>query len=186
MQRYTIDEIYAKKKKIENRQKVKKIIMYIIIIPLILYNLIILFQVFAKSNTTPNVLGHKTFVIISGSMVPELQIGDIAVVKNVEKSELKVGDVISFREGNTVTTHRISGILEDGKYKTKGDANNADDTNPVEYANIEGKLAFSIPKIGYLVILVQNKVGIIVVGILIYIMYIINKNGLEKKNKRNS
>jgi len=48
MQRYTIDEIYAKKKKIENRQKVKKIIMYIIIIPLILYNLIILFQVFAK------------------------------------------------------------------------------------------------------------------------------------------
>lgn len=181
MKRYTIDEIYSKKEKKERSKKIRKALIYIIIIPLLLYNAIILFQVFANGNTTPNVFGYKTFVIVSGSMEPELEIGDIAVVKNVNKDELQVGDVISFREGNAVVTHRITEITEEGKYKTKGDANNTEDTNPVDFINIEGKLSFRISKVGYAVIFIQNKIGIVIIGVIIYILYIHNKNAEEKR-----
>lgn len=181
MQRYTIDEINSMKEKKEKNKKIKRIIIYIIIIPLLLYNAIILFQVFANGSTTPNVFGYKTFVIISGSMEPNLNIGDIAVVKSVDKEELKVEDVISYREGNAIVTHRITEITEDGLYKTKGDANNAEDVSPVKFENIEGKFSFKISKLGYLIIFIQNKIGIIVVAILIYILYISNKRVEEKR-----
>lgn len=89
MQRYTIEDINSLKNKKEKNSRVRRIIIYILIIPLILYNVIILFQVFFYGNTTPDIFGYKTFGIISGSMTPTLNIGDIAVVKNLDKKIVK-------------------------------------------------------------------------------------------------
>ena len=182
MKRYTVDEIYAKKKKKEMRRKMMRIIVYILVIPILIYNVTIVYQLFSSSNTTPSFFGYKTFVIVSGSMLPELQIGDIVVIKNVEQSDINEEDIISFREGNAIVTHRVKEIIEGEniQYRTKGDANNAEDANLVEIGDVEGEYSFKIPKLGKIIIFMQNKVGIIVIAILIYILYICNKNKEER------
>lgn len=178
--RYTIDEIYSKKNKKEKRNKIFKIIIYILVIPILIYNIAILTQSFINSNETPSFLGYKSFVIVSGSMLPELEIGDIVVVKQIDE-DLKEGDIISFREGNSIVTHRIDHVIDSGKrFITKGDANNAEDVNPVNLENVEGIYSFKIPKLGKFILFMQNKTGIIVVAILIYIFYNISKNNEEK------
>lgn len=179
--RYTIEEIYSKKNKKEKQRKVMRIIVYILIIPILIYNMVILFQAFSNSDEMPNFLGYKSFVIVSGSMLPELEIGDIVVVKSINEVNLKEGDIISFREGNSIITHRIDHVIDNGKrFITKGDANSSEDINPVDLENIEGIYEFKIPKFGKFVLFMQNKTGIIIIALIIYILYIVNKNKEEK------
>ena len=104
---YTNEEL---SKKIKNRKKVKyitNILIYIIVFPLLIYNISLIIQALVDSSKTPSFLGIKTYVIISGSMRPEIEIGDIVVAKNVSEDELNVGDIICFRQGQSVITHRI-------------------------------------------------------------------------------
>ena len=83
-----------------------------------------------NKSETPNFFGIKTFVIISGSMEPNLKISDIVIIKRCEQNELKENDIISFRSGQSVITHRINKIIETEngvEYITKGDNNNTKD-----------------------------------------------------------
>lgn len=87
-------------------------------------------------------------VILTGSMEPIIYPGDAAILEKVKsKNELKVGDIIQFNAGNYFIVHRIISI-ENNKFKTKGDNNNAPDTNLVSFEQIKGKVLFQIPKIG--------------------------------------
>ena len=152
-------------------------------LPILIYNLSLIIQSVLKPYETPNFLGIKTYVIISGSMQPELKIGDIVVVKKITQEDLKVGDIISFRHGQSVITHRISRIIEeDGerKYITKGDFNNAEDSESVTYNNIEGKVIRSVPQFGKIALMLQDKIVIIFLIIVLYI-YLVYSGKLKKK-----
>lgn len=179
---YTQDAI---KKKKEKRRKLKNrivIIVYIIVIPLLLYNISLIIQSVVNSEETPEFFGIKTFVIISGSMEPEIEIGDIVIVKEADNYE--VGDIISFRQGQNIITHRISEIEEvDGeiRYRTKGDNNNTEDSGTITPDVIEGKVVNIIPFIGKVIFLLKDKVTIIVILILLYIY--ISHSGKVKERK---
>lgn len=87
---------------------------------------------------------------------------------------MQYGDIIAFREGNTVIVHRIHQIIDiDGKikYQTKGDNNNTPDNNLVEAKNIEGVYKFKIPQIGNVFMFIYNNFIIIIVILLIIIIY---------------
>ena len=118
------------KKRIDRKKKIDNIfsrILYILIIPLLIYNVSLIIQSVIKPSETPDFLGIKTYVIISGSMEPNLNIGDIVITKKISKDKLKEGDIISFRQGQSVITHRIKEVIytnEGTEYKTKGDNNN--------------------------------------------------------------
>ncbi len=158
--KYTNDAIKRRKNIEDNIKKRFNIIIYIILIPILIYNISLIIQSLVKTSETPNFLGIKTYVIISGSMESELQIGDIVIVKKVGQDELKNGDISSFRQGQSVITHRISEVIEkDGKvqYKTKGDNNNAEDSGSISYDMIEGKVVKHISKIGNIAIILQNQ-----------------------------
>src|SRR6266498_1989012 len=62
----------------------------------------------------------KALVVRSGSMEPTLPVGSLIVAK--KQSHYQVGDVITFKQGNSFVTHRINNI-ENGAFQTKGDAN---------------------------------------------------------------
>lgn len=113
----------------------------------------------------------NAYVVLSGSMLPNIQIKDIVVTKKVPEEELNIGDIITFispdtRFGGISVTHRIvdkyynetAGIYE---YKTRGDANNVTDAVPVPNANILGKVILKIPKLGYLQDIIASKAGLI-------------------------
>ena len=180
---YTNDAIKTRKNKENKFKKNINIIIYIFLLPILIYNVSLIIQSVLKPYETPNFLGIKTYVIISGSMQPELKIGDIVVVKKTIQESLKVGDIISFRHGQSVITHRISRIIvEDGetKYITKGDFNNAEDSESVTYKNIEGKAIRSIPQLGKIALMLQDKIVIIFLIIVLYI-YLVYSGELKKK-----
>ena len=183
---YTDQEI-NKRLKIENRiRNILYGIMYAVLIIIMVYNISLIAQSILKPNKTPSFLGVKTYVIISGSMEPNIEIGDIVVVKAEEN--LDIGDVISYRKGQSVITHRITQINknENGEieYKTRGDNNNVEDEESIKPSNIEGKVIKIVPKLGNVTLILQNKVIIIFIFIIFYIYVSRNYKKNKKVNER--
>lgn len=181
--RYTNDEIIKKSKRINRRRKIIKTLIYIIAIPIILYNISLIFFSVINKNETPSFFGIKTFVIISGSMEPELNIGDIVIIKECSQDELKENDIISYKYGKSEITHRIIQIeeKEDGKeYITKGDNNNVRDNENVRYENIEGRCIGKIRHLGKLVLILKNKIVLVGIILVFYLVYA----GDTKRNQK--
>lgn len=82
--------------------------------------------------------GYTTLIVSSGSMQPELMVGDVIIIK--ECDSYNKGDIITFNVNNEyLVTHRIIEEKEN-HYITKGDNNNSADENIVTEEQIEGKL----------------------------------------------
>ena len=97
----------------------------------------------------PYLFRYKPLVVLSGSMEPTFKTGGIIYYKHALPEEIKVGDIITFRNGDIFVSHRVNSIV-DNLYETKGDANNTPDAIKVKYSDIVGKDAdFCIPYIGY-------------------------------------
>lgn len=102
--------------------------------------------------------------IASGSMSPEIGIGDAVLVKKVNlDSDISKGDVIVYEHNDLNIVHRviIKEIGTDGKitYRTKGDANNSEDKIDLNIEDIKGKVLVKIPFIGYPSIWFSELIG---------------------------
>ena len=170
---YTDEAISLRKSKISKIKKNIKKVIYVFLIPLLIYNISLIVQAVLRPNQTPAFFGYKMYVIISGSMEPELYVGDIAVVKALKKDEkINKDDVISFRQGQTVITHRVKEIINVNgidKYKTKGDNNNSEDIILIDRNAIEGKMVGKIKSLGNTVLALKNTTLIIVIVLFYYI-----------------
>ena len=85
-----------------------------------------------SGNWQPPLFG--AYVIISGSMEPNIHVYDVIVSKRVDTTELKEGDVITFFSndnrfyGVTITPRIVEVIdAEEGIFRTRGEANNVED-----------------------------------------------------------
>jgi signal peptidase len=128
--------------------------------------LVILVVILAMLLAGARLLGLQVYTVLSGSMEPNYHVGSIIYVKKVDPATLKVGDAISFLiSENTVATHRIVEVLPDEtnpqviRFRTKGDNNETEDTNPVHCNNVLGKVVGTIPLLGYVSDFVQNPPG---------------------------
>ena len=151
-------------------------IIYIIIIPIILYDLLLIIQTVVNPDITPNILGVKTFNIVSGSMEPEISVDDIVVVRNMPKEEINKNDIITFKIDGEVITHRIIEIEEyEGNltYTTKGDSNEVTDIEKIEYNQIEGKYIGKIPKAGKILNFLKNKVVFAFIILILIISFLV-------------
>lgn len=128
------------------------ILITIILVPVLIINCSIIFQANTNEDKIPSVFGYKPFIVLSDSMESAIRKGDLIFVKNIEPRKLVKDDVIAFRDSEgTVTTHRIIDIVEnDGEkyFVTKGDNNNSQDQNLVEYKDVEGIYKMRLPVIG--------------------------------------
>ena len=91
------------------------------------------------------VVGLQVFTVLSGSMEPTYHTGSLIYVKKVDPYTIKEGQPITFMlDENTVATHRVVGIVPDEedptviRFRTKGDANEAEDGSLVHYKNVIG------------------------------------------------
>lgn len=111
----------------------------------------------------PMILGYQPLSILSGSMRPVLEPGDMIFIHSVSAGKIKTGDVITYWANNeTLITHRVVKIIDENgelKYKTKGDANHVDDEEYISEDMLLGKMIFNIPKGGYVSQFVRSKVG---------------------------
>lgn len=111
-------------------------------------------------------IGLQVFTVLSGSMEPTYHVGSLIYVKDVNPYELGSGDVITFLlDEDTVATHRIVEAVPDEndstvvRFRTKGDANKAEDGSLVHYKNVIGTPVFTIPKLGYIANFIQEPPG---------------------------
>ncbi len=170
-------------------QKIKKaisIIVILILIPILLISIVILIDSHTHPNEVPSFFGWKPFIVLSGSMETQISAGDIVVVKEIDTNELKKGDIIAFKDGNIVITHRIDEVTEiDGKtqYITKGDNNNTQDIGYVSPEQIEGVFKFKVSRLGNLAMFIQTPLGMIVCLSIPIIIIILLQTADSKKEK---
>ena len=111
-------------------------------------------------------LGMQVFTVLSGSMEPAYHTGSIIYVKKIATEDIQPGTVITFMlDEDTVATHRVTAVVPDEedptvvRFRTKGDANNAEDGSLVHYKNVIGTPVFTIPGLGYVANYIQHPPG---------------------------
>ena len=151
------------------------------IILIILFVLVIL-VLFAKYTNSDTILGFIPLKVLSGSMEPDIKTGDLIIVKDTGKTSIEEGDIITFRiNSDTLVTHRVVEIYNqngDISFKTKGDANNAEDEDLVMGDDLVGKYIFRIPAFGYLTDLIRQPLGFV----LLFVLPIVILLGKEVKS----
>lgn len=142
----------------------KKRIIIIVIIT------IIIGTIFIKVNTKSllfKIFDFSILTISSGSMEPEIQIGEAIIIKREDTYE--IGDIITYSVKNTyLVTHRIVG-KEEENYITKGDNNNSNDNGKLIQENIEGKVIHHSKFVNYLVKFIPIVIIILFILILIFL-----------------
>ncbi|MFH0890033.1 MAG: signal peptidase I [Candidatus Aenigmatarchaeota archaeon] len=105
-------------------------------------------------------LGTKRPVIdvVSESMVPAINKGDLVIVKYVQPSTLKIGDIIVFETLSEPlpVIHRLYKINADGTFQTLGDNNHGEQHDwekNIQGSAIVGKAIFVIPYVGWVKII---------------------------------
>ena len=139
--------------------------------------------------------GNPFYVVSSGSMVPNLNVNDILVVRDGDSfKDLKVGDIIVFDRpdgADRVIVHRIAEIFDDTEgnhqiIRTKGDANDGSIPGtdfPIREDDYIGKVAYVIPGAGVVTKILSPPVNYIIIAAIIALM-VITQIG-KRKNDRN-
>lgn len=104
----------------------------------------------------PRLVGATPYVVETGSMRPGLPPGTLLVVRPVDPGKIALGDVITYQLESgkpTVVTHRVvaSGIDATGepRWQTQGDANDTVDQNWVLPVQVQGRVWYAVPYLGY-------------------------------------
>jgi signal peptidase len=135
-------------------------------------------------------VGGPFYVVVSGSMIPVLQVYDIIVIQGHDPfEEVEIGDIIVFdrpSDHNRVIVHRVVSITnEDPKtIRTQGDANPGSIPGtdfPITEEEYIGKVAYIIPQLGYVTQILQPPTNYIIIAVVIGIMIIKQFTGKKKE-----
>ena len=122
------------KKENKGLKIVKSVLNFVIALLVILFVIVVVLQRF--SNNKLSFFNLRMFTVVSGSMKPTYDIGDVLISKEISPSKVKEGDVISYQGkagdfAGKVITHQVVKIEKDsnGKYffHAKGIANLIED-----------------------------------------------------------
>ena len=155
----------------------KKILYYIlflvIVLPFLIFNLTLIIKSKLYPDKIADFMGYKPFIVMSGSMETTINIGDLVIVKKVNSNSIHTGDIIAFKNGNIVISHRVKEVINDSgtyKFKTKGDNNNVEDDFIVSSDAIEGIFVNKIPGLGSILLFLGKPIGLLMVILVIIIV----------------
>jgi len=172
-------------------------VLCIILIPVLIINCILIVKSFT-SDEVPNVAGTLPLIVLTDSMYPVIESGDLIICHTAEPEEIQVGDVIAFFDpagnGTSIVTHRVIEVTELSgapAWRTKGDNNNTEDrlTVPADklVAVYEGT---RLAGFGNVALFMQTTPGLIVCvvcPILLLVGYdMIRRRLYEKANKQDT
>ncbi len=143
----------------------------------------------------PKATGSVPLTVLTGSMSPTYDPGSVVVVRPVAVDELQIGDAITFQEKSgdpAVVTHRIVSVAFAGdgsrQFITQGDANGAQDPEPVKAAQVRGKVWYSVPYVGHATTVLDPRarelaVKVIAGALLAYGGYMLAAGALGRRRK---
>lgn len=181
----------------EKSKSIIKILMtalrIFIMILLAAFILVVCLQRFSDNKIS--FLKYRMFTVVSQSMTPKYDIGDVLISKEVDPSKVKEGDVISYLGtygdfANKVITHRVVGIQKnaEGKYffRAKGDANIVEDPI-ISQDNLYGVVVYKSFILSLVYRIVGTKIGFylfIILPVLFIVGSEIISTMLEKEEER--
>lgn len=102
----------------------------------------------------PRMLGGGSLTVLTGSMSPTINPGDVITIRDIAPEDLTVGDIVTFQpfsDDPTLVTHRIVAMAvgpDQLTFTTQGDANTARD-DPIIGEQIVGVYMYRVPFLGY-------------------------------------
>lgn len=143
------------------RRKIKKKLVGSVCFILFLGSMLFIFRQYPIKEIIP----FHFYLIQTGSMRPEIQIGEIVMVK--KKQDYQEGDIVTYQVNQSYfVTHRIIEKTEKGFF-TKGDFNNTKDEKIVQKEEIQGKVVLHSQILG---ILFQYRLAIVAILVLFLII----------------
>ncbi len=128
-------------------------------------------------------LGIHPYAVKTGSMEPAIRMGSLCFVnQRTAFEDIREGDIIAFRSGELLVTHRAVSIGGNG-ITTKGDANNTEDALEITKEQYIGKTLFWLPEIGKVLLFCQTKRGKAVGAAIVLFLVIVAlcENRMTKK-----
>ena len=165
------------------------IALCVVFVPLLLINVTLIVKSYTSPDKVPDFLGYKPFIVLSGSMEPSIMTGDMVFVKETDPDSLKVGDVIAYKSGSAVVTHRIVEVKSENgetRYVTQGDANNAADQSLVKPADVEGIYQRRVAGAGNLAMFMQTTTGMslfVVCPLVLFVLWDVIRRQLESRKE---
>lgn len=147
--------------KIKNNKLLNIIGNIIYAIALLVIILILILVIIQRvSNNNAALGGIRIYSVITGSMIPRYEIGDILISKDINPEEIKIGDDITYKSKNNgkLITHSVVDIREeDGTYKfiTRGIANTTDDPE-ISEEQIYGKVVYKTVLLSFINKIIRN------------------------------
>ena len=172
-------------------------VLCIILIPILIINCALIIKSYT-SDEVPSLAGVLPLIVLTDSMYPHIESGDLIICHTVEAEDVQVKDVIAFFDpagnGTTIVTHRVVEVTElNGQlaWRTKGDNNNTEDrllvTADKLVARYEGT---RLAGFGNVALFMQTTPGLIVcvvVPILLFVGYdMVRRRMYEKSNKQDT
>lgn len=146
-------------------------------------------------DTPPTVFGIIPLVALSGSMDGNMEdsFGAGSMVIMTKPKDIQIGDIIAFRDPSAkelvIVSHRVVDMYpQDGetRYVTKGDANNTNDLGTIGEADLIGKYAFHIEKLGDFALFMREPIGMLLfigLPVLAFILYDIIRHKMTDRKK---
>lgn len=166
----------------------------VILLPILIINITLIIRSFANQDEVPSVGGVFPLIVLTDSMYPDIQSGDLIICRTEEPENIREGDVIAFFDpagnGTSIVTHSVAEITEtDGQtaWITRGIANNSDDAVPVPADKLVGVYRSRIPGLGNVVMFMQTTAGLVICvicPILLLIAWDIFRRRRYEKNKQ--
>lgn len=169
------------------------IVLCVILVPMLIVNCTLIIKSFINEDEVPDFAGVIPLIVLTDSMYPDIESGDLIFTKTVDASEVNIGDTISFTDpdgnGTSIVTHQVIDKFEhEGViyFRTKGTNNNTEDKASVPEDLLIGiYTGVRIPGAGNVALFMQTLPGLIicvVVPILLFVGYDVIRRRLYEKN----
>ncbi len=169
-------------------------VLCVILLPILIINVTLIIRSFTNREEVPSVGGIFPLIVLTDSMYPDIQSGDLIFCRTEDPENIKVGDYIAFFDpagnGTSIVTHSVVEIAEQNgglAWITRGIANNADDSVPVPADKLVGVYKSRIPKLGNVVMFMQTTAGLIVCvvcPIILLVLWDIFRRRSYEKNRQ--
>ena len=130
-----------------------------------------------------SLFGYKAFIVLSDSMSKtDFSVGDLVLIKEVDPSTLKEGDIIAYTSQNTsnygeTVTHKIRRLTTDANgepgFITYGTTTDTDDETVVTYPYVLGKYQTHIPNVGRFFMFLKTTPGYILCILMPFLVLIL-------------
>ncbi len=145
-------------------------LLCVILAPILIANTTMIIKSYTNSDEVPSFGGYCPFIVLTDSMTPTIDSGDLVIDKVVnDPSQIQKGDIISFfdpaSQSQSIVTHRVVEVVSDTDgiaFRTKGDGNNTEDEKAVPGKNVVGLYTGKITGAGHVVMFMQSTPGLLV------------------------